>query len=811
MRHVLPFLALSLLLSLVVAAPVSGQGAFGGRQKKRNLRAEGGGQKTQRTADMGLEWLMRNQRDDGSWAGGGDLTDEAATSLALLAFLGAGETHKHGQYRDIVGQGFDWLTARRTADGWFVPTTAKRRFRDHATVTLAFAEAFGLTGSPRYRDPAVTGVRRLLDAARKGALSSAEDIVWFAMACKGLKASGLYTSTTRYDVFVLHDIAKLPAITEPRDSAMVLLARIFAGADPRKSQKVQDAVNHQLSDLPVWDEEAGSIDMRRWYFGTLAIFTVGGDAWKRWNDAMKVVIIDQQRRKGEEAGSWDPMGVWTKRSGRVAATALMVMCVEVYYRYGRVFGTKGGSSAPSTGGTREPNGRPYGDTFFEHHGVNPFVDTEDDALSTFALDVDTASYAVARRFLTDGNLPETSAVRTEEFVNSFPSDDPAPTEGVFGLAAEGMPSPFGGKRCHLLRIGLRAKDVEPAERKPACLTFVVDVSGSMASGNRLGLVRRSLRLLVSKLREGDRIGLVVYGDHGRVLLSHTPDRQAILDAVDHLVPDGATNADEGLRKGYRLAAKAFMKGRINRVILCSDGVANMGRTKAESILKVIAKHAEKGIEISTLGFGMGNYNDVLMEKLADRGNGNYAYIDTFSEARRIFMENLTGMLQTVAWDAKVQVAWNPEVVSRYRLLGYENRALADEEFEKDDVDAGEIGAGHSVTALYEIKLHREAREGPLGSFRIRYRAQAKGGETVTEKLALPGETLTGKPSRYLKLAAGVAEFAEILRGSYWAKESSCEAVAEYLAPVLAEYDHAPRVVELLDLVNRSAALGKADD
>ncbi len=325
MRHALPFLAFVLLLSLVLADPASGQGAVGGPKKKQPPPAKGGGAKTPSTADTGLEWLKQNQRDDGSWVGGGDLSDEAASALALLAFLGAGETHKHGAYRDVVTKGFAWLTSRRAADGWFLGKETKRRFRDQAIVTLAFAEAHGLTASGRYRDPAVKGVDRLLDVVRKGPLPSAEDIVWFAMAGKSLKVAGLYHSTTMYDAFVLKDIAKLPAVKHPRDSAMVLLARIFAGADIRKDPMVLAAVNHQLSDLPVWDEEAGTVDMRRWYFGTLAIFQVGGDPWRKWNSALKSAVIDHQRRTGEEAGSWEPVGVWTKKSGRVAATALMVM------------------------------------------------------------------------------------------------------------------------------------------------------------------------------------------------------------------------------------------------------------------------------------------------------------------------------------------------------------------------------------------------------------------------------------------------------------------------------------------------------
>ena len=239
------------------------------------------------------------------------------------------------------------------------------------------------------------------------------------------------------------------------------------------------------------------------------------------------------------------------------------------------------------------------------------------------------------------------------------------------------------------------------------MTFVIDVSGSMAMENRLELVKRSLRLLVDQLGPGDEIGIVIYGSRAQVLLPHTgvEERRRILRAIDSLVPEGATNAEEGLRMGYDLALQNVRFGSINRVILCSDGVANVGLTGPDAILRKVRGHVNEGITLTTVGFGMGNFNDILMEQLANKGNGSYAYVDTLSEAKRIFVENLTGTLQVIAKDAKVQVDFNPRVVSRFRLLGYENRRLDHEDFRDDDADAGEIGSGHSVTALYEIKLH----------------------------------------------------------------------------------------------------------
>ena len=369
-----------------------------------------------------------------------------------------------------------------------------------------------------------------------------------------------------------------------------------------------------------------------------------------------------------------------------------------------------------------PNDAAYGDVFFKGAGTNPFIDTEDDAFSTFGMDVDTASYTVTRRYLRDGILPPSEAVRVEDFVNAFDYNYTPPSDEAFAVHLEGAPSKFGeGKRLQLLHIGIQGRIIPDTDRKNAILTFVIDVSGSMRMENRLGLVKRALTLLVGQLRPEDKIGIVVYGSAARVILPHTSivNREHILTAIHALAPEGATNAEAGLRMGYKLALQNSKSDCINRVILCSDGVANVGQTGSDAILKEIRTYVEDGVTLTTVGFGMGNYNDILMEKLANNGNGSYAYVDTLSEAKRIFVENLTGTLQVIAKDAKIQVEFNPETVSRFRLLGYENRRLAHEDFRDDTVDAGEVGAGHSVTALYEIKL-RENADGKLATVSIRH-------------------------------------------------------------------------------------------
>ena len=434
----------------------------------------------------------------------------------------------------------------------------------------------------------------------------------------------------------------------------------------------------------------------------------------------------------------------------------------------------------SSGGTTTVNDEPYDLTFFQHYGVNPFIDTEDDHLSTFAMDVDTASYSVARRFVQDGNLPDPDSVRVEEFINYFDQAYEPPAEGAFAISLEGSPSRFGGDNHWMLRIGIQGKTVEREDRQDATLIFAIDVSGSMDRENRLGLVKRSLRLLVDELRTTDEVGIVVYGDHARVVLQPTDggESRAIMEAIDSLWAGGSTYVEDGLRQAYEMAAQEVQDGRITRVLLLSDGVGNVGRTGADAILREIQPHVDSGVSLTTVGFGMGNFNDVLMEQLANDGNGSYHYVDTLEQARRVFVDDLVGTLQDIARDAKIQVEFNSEVVRSYRLLGYENRDVADEDFRNDEVDAGEVGAGHSVTALYEMKLH-EGAEGSLGTVFVRYEYPDTGevNEVSRELLrsSLHPDFLDATAT--YQLSAVVAEYAELLRNSYWAREGSLSEVS----------------------------------
>ena len=465
------------------------------------------------------------------------------------------------------------------------------------------------------------------------------------------------------------------------------------------------------------------------------------------------------------------------------------------------------------GGTSTVNDAAYDLTFFKHYGVNPFIDTDDDNLSTFAVDVDTASYSVARAYVNDGYLPEPASVRVEEFVNAFEQGYAPPAEGAFAIRVDGAPSPYGGDNRKLMRVGLQGKTVSQDARKDATLIFAIDVSGSMDRGDRLELAKRALRMLTEQLRQRDEVGIVTYGDYASVLLEPTNggETRAISGAIDSLYPGGSTYAEAGLRLAYEIAAARVRPGRVTRVILLSDGVANVGDTGPDSILKSVRDYVDEGVTLTTVGFGMGNYNDILMERLANDGDGTYHYVDTAEEARRLFVQNLVGTLQNIAKDAKTQVVFDEETVRSYRLLGYENRDVADEDFRNDAVDAGEIGAGHSVTALYELKLQEDApSDGKIATIHMRW-ADPDNGEVTEISRDFRLDDMSPEfeeASPRFQLAATVAEYAELLRESYWAREGSLDAVASEAARIRRLLPDDLDAAEFATLTARAAQLAE---
>jgi len=469
-----------------------------------------------------------------------------------------------------------------------------------------------------------------------------------------------------------------------------------------------------------------------------------------------------------------------------------------------------GEPAPGeAAGTHQPQ------MVLRHYGVNPTIETRAEAISTFAADVDTGSYALARAYLARDVLPDEAAVRVEEVVNAFDYGYRAPKDDVFAVQVEAFPSP-SRKGYHVLHLGVKAREVPKAERKPSHLVFTIDVSGSMAQDNRLGLVKQALALLVDELDARDRVSLVVYGDSAHVVLPPTSatEKDALKAAIDNLRPEGSTNVEAGLDLAYQLAMKGFVPGGINRVILCSDGVANNGVTEAGGLWAKVKGRASEGVTLSTVGFGMGHYNDVLMERLADQGDGQYAYVDRLAEAKRLFVEQLTGTLQVVAKDVKLQVEFDPQVVERYRLIGFENRLLEKRDFANDKVDGGELGAGHQVTAMYEVKFTADAaRAQAFATFRARYKAPS-GGESRLVQRALPMSVVrasTAEATGPARLSLAAAGFAEKLRGSYWVRTLSWAQVVQQLDGLPPGLKVRPDVVELRALVVKAAKLDTRPD
>jgi Ca-activated chloride channel homolog len=449
----------------------------------------------------------------------------------------------------------------------------------------------------------------------------------------------------------------------------------------------------------------------------------------------------------------------------------------------------------------------YGGVTYEDPGVNPVVDPDEDRVSTFGLDVDTASYTIAQRYIADGNRPDPASVRVEEWVNAFDQDYPRPDDdATFALIADGGPTPFLARDELLLRLGIQARDVRDHARDQAALTFVIDTSGSMEREGRLEMVKDGLRQLVDGLRRDDSVSLVTFGDDARVVLPPTgaEDTERILTAIDELQPSGSTNLEAGLRLGYSLSRETLTENGIDRVVLASDGVANVGLVDPDGILEGIRSDAAAGIELVSVGVGMGNYNDALLERLADQGDGFYAYVNSPDEARRLFVEDLTGTLQTVALDARAQVEFDPDVVASYRLVGYEDRAIDDRDFTDDEVDAGAIGAGHAVTALYAIRLRDDrGDDGRVATLRLRWTDPDRGGADEVSRDVHLSELARSfhATAETFRLDAIVAATAEVLRDSPYADRldlHDIRRVADEEARDLPATDQAHQLLDLLD-------------
>ena len=441
------------------------------------------------------------------------------------------------------------------------------------------------------------------------------------------------------------------------------------------------------------------------------------------------------------------------------------------------------------GAIRQPNGE-FNTAAYDHILENPFLDAKTNPLSTFSIDVDTASYSNIRRFVNEGSLPPKDAVRVEEMINYFTYDYAQPTDQKpFAVHVDLASCPWETSH-RLVRIGLKGKEIATDKRGPSNLVFLLDVSGSMTPPERLPLIKQSMRLLVEKLTENDRVAIVVYAGASGLALPSTPGNQKekILSALESLEPGGSTNGAEGIQLAYKVAADNFIKGGVNRVILATDGDFNVGVTNQGDLIRLIEEKAKTGVFLSVLGVGTDNLKDSTMQKLADKGNGNYAYLDSLDEARKVLVQQMNGTLVTIAKDVKIQVEFNPARVASYRLIGYEKRMLRKEDFNNDKVDAGEIGAGHTVTALYEVvpvgvSANPTANVPPVDplkyskpekatsssdemlTVKLRYKKPDEDKSQLIERPVLDSNAAFASTSPDFKFAAAVAEFGMLLRDS----------------------------------------------
>ena len=459
---------------------------------------------------------------------------------------------------------------------------------------------------------------------------------------------------------------------------------------------------------------------------------------------------------------------------------------------------------------------------------NAFLAAAKSPLSTFSIDVDTASYSNMRRFLTQGQLPPPGAVRIEELINYFTYAYSQPRAGVpFSTTAEVSACPWNPSH-RLVHIGLQGRRIAKKQMPPRNLVFLLDVSGSMSNPNKLPLLKAALRLLVSQLTEQDRVAMVVYaGSSGLVLPSTTGDnKDKILSALGRLQAGGSTNGGAGIQLAYKVARKHFRQGGINRVILATDGDFNVGNTSQSGLVRLIEKERQSGVFLTVLGFGMGNYKDSTMEKLADKGNGNYAYVDSLAEARKVLVNEAGATLVTIAKDVKIQVEFNPARVSAYRLIGYENRMLRARDFNDDKKDAGEIGAGHSVTALYEVvpagvkspqagtvdplkyqkpALSAASASGELLTLKLRYKKPAGSVSKLISTTVRDDQQARTGASQSLRFSSAVAAFGMLLRGSKHKGQASFAMVKKLASGSLGPDKHGYRA-EFLKLVDRAASL-----
>jgi len=536
------------------------------------------------------------------------------------------------------------------------------------------------------------------------------------------------------------------------------------------------------------------------------------------------------------ASSMSAMNGQTQAMITYSETATRALDKDSRASFGMAVHEQPASDSDATALPGLPQREPGNTEAYDRITDNEFLAVHDQPLSTFSIDVDTASYANMRRFLDGGSLPPKDAVRIEELLNYFEYDYPQPKgDDPFSVNVEVAPAPWNPK--HLLaKIGLKGREIAPEKRPPMNLVFLLDVSGSMDEPNKLPLVRQSMKMLVGRLKAEDRVAIVVYAGASGMALPSTPasHKKEIEAAIDSLTPGGSTNGAAGIQLAYDIAKANFIKDGVNRVIQCTDGDFNVGVTNQGDLLRMVEEKAKSGVFLTELGFGMGNYKDSTLEKLADKGNGNYGYVDTEREAKKLLVDQLGGTLVTIAKDVKIQVEFNPAQVGAYRLIGYENRLLAAQDFNDDKKDAGEIGAGHTVTALYELTpvgdnggasgidplkyqrpvLHDKDNVGAASNelMTVKLRYKQPDGDTsklIEQPVENPNhERALPKPDHDFQFAAAVAELGMLLRESPYKGDATWKTASDLAEDGLGTDPQGYRH-EFLKLIQRAQQISEA--
>ena len=565
-----------------------------------------------------------------------------------------------------------------------------------------------------------------------------------------------------------------------------------------------------------------------WAIVAMAAFYVALVVWVAWQNQMAREEYESSKAAGLAATTppqdvgFEIVSMWQQQPGL----------------FGHLSGLITPEQAEATGGFIQPLAVPAGlppahnnrfnTESYDSTGDNPFIAVAVDPRATFSVDVDTASYANMRRFVMQGQRPPKDSVRIEELINYFTYDYPPPaSQHPIAVLTEIGSAPWQPDH-RLVRVAIKAKSVDMSNRPTSNLVFLIDVSGSMDEPAKLPLLKSSIKLLIDNLGARDRIAVVVYaGSEGLVLPSTTGDQKATLySAIESLFPGGSTNGAAGIQLAYDIAAANFINGGINRVVLATDGDFNVGVTSEGELVRLIEDRAKSGVFLSVLGFGMGNLKDSTLEKLADKGNGNYAYIDTLNEARKVLVREMGGTLVTVAKDVKIQVEFNPNQVRGYRLIGYENRVLRHEDFNNDERDAGEMGSGHTVTALFEVvpagvefpfaavdplkyqrgsTLESGIRADEMLNLKVRYKEPSGDASHLMESPVIDRGMAFQDGTADFRFAAAVASFGMILRDSPYKGHSTLDAVLD-IAEASRGSDDGGYRDQFIQLVTRTRAL-----